>query len=113
MPQEMMLNLSTKSPLKDLLIVMGHLNAVVGSVNVGNKRVLGRRGYDNLNDNGESLVDLCGIGGTLFSHEDIHKIYWYSSNRLDKSQIDHHLINGKWKRFLQDVCVGLGRLGWE
>ena len=25
-----------------------------------------------------------------------------------KSQIDHHLINGKWRRFLQDVCVGRG-----
>ena len=75
----MMLNLSTKTPLKDLLIVMGDLNAMVGSVNVGNKRVMGRRGYGNLNDNGESLVDLCGmnnlvIRGTLFSHEDTQDI---------------------------------------
>ena len=41
----------------------------------------------------------------LFSHKDIHKISWNSPNRCDKSQIDHLLINGKWRRSLKDVRV--------
>ena len=65
------------------------------------------------NDNGERLVELCGmnnlaIGGTIFPHKDIHKISWNSSNRCDKSQIDHPLINGKWRRSLQDVRLRRG-----
>ena len=92
---------------------MGDLNAMVGSVNMGNERVMGRHGYGILNDNGERLVELCGmnklvIGGTLFPHKDIHKISWNSPNRRDKSQIDHLLINGKWRRTLQDVRVRRG-----
>jgi len=88
------------TPSRDLLIVMGDLNAMVGTVNTGNERVMGKHGCGNLNDNGERLVELCGmhnlvIGGTLFLHMDIHKISWNSPNRCDQSQIDH-LINGKW-----------------
>ena len=55
---------------------MGDLNAMAGTVNMGNERVMGTHGYGNLNDNGESLVDLCGmntliIESTLFPHKDI------------------------------------------
>ncbi|KAL9979771.1 hypothetical protein ACROYT_G017482 [Oculina patagonica] len=101
------------TPSQDLLIVMGDLNAMVGTVNTGNERVMGGHGYGILNDNGARLVELCGmnnivIGGTLFPHKDIHKISWNSPNRRDKSQIDHLLINGKWRRSLQDVRVRRG-----
>lgn len=101
------------TPSQDLLIIMGDLNAMVGTVNTGSERVMGKHGYGNLNENGERLVELCGmnnlvIGGTLFPHKDIHKISWNSPNRRDQSQIDHLLINGKWRRSLQDVRVRRG-----
>ncbi|KAL9976506.1 hypothetical protein ACROYT_G013815 [Oculina patagonica] len=68
------------TPSQDLLIVVGDLNTMVGTVNTGNERVMGGPGYGILNDNGERLVELCGmnnlvIGGTLFPHKDIHKIF--------------------------------------
>jgi hypothetical protein len=74
---------------------------------------MGKYGCDNINDNGERLVDLCGtnnlvIGGTIFPHKEIHKLTWISPNGRDKNQIDHIIINGKWRRSLQNVRVMRG-----
>ena len=78
MPQQMMLTLSKKDTFyetlqaeventqsQDFLFVMGDLNAMVGTVNMGNERVMGRHGYGNLNNNGERLVDLCGMNNLI------------------------------------------------
>ena len=102
-----------RSPTQDPLIVMGDLNAMIGSDNTSNERVMGKHGYGRMNDNGERLVDFCGInnlaiGGSLFPHKDIHKITWISPNGCDRSQIDHLMINGKWRRSLQDVRMRRG-----
>ena len=43
------------------------------------------------------------IGGTLFQHKTIHKLTWRSPDDKTEGQIDCILINGKWKRSLQDV----------
>ncbi|CAG2222390.1 unnamed protein product [Mytilus edulis] len=56
---------------------------------------------------GERLANMCStnglvIGGTLFKHKDIHKITWNSPNNRDKNQIDHIIIDGKWRRSLLD-----------
>jgi hypothetical protein len=66
------------------------------------RTVMGKYGCGNINDNGERLVDLCGtnnlvIGGTIFPHREIHKLTWISPNGRDKNQIDHIIINGKWR----------------
>ena len=45
------------------------------------------------------------IGGTISPHREIDKLTWISPNGRDKNQIDHIIINGKWRRSLQDVCV--------
>ncbi|XP_071170896.1 craniofacial development protein 2-like [Mytilus edulis] len=102
-----------KVPTHDLTIVMGDLNAKVGNDNTGNERVMGKYGCGQMNENGELLVDFCGInnlviGGTIFPHKDIHKLTWNSPNGRDKNQIDHIMINGKWKRSLQDVRAKRG-----
>ncbi|CAM5112285.1 unnamed protein product [Natator depressus] len=48
------------------------------------------------------------IGGTLFEHCEIHKLTWCSPNGRDKNQIDHIMINGKWRHSLTDVKVRRG-----
>ena len=45
------------------------------------------------------------IGYTLFPDREIHKIPPCSPNGRDRYQIDHLLINGKWRRSLRDVKV--------
>ncbi|XP_071141830.1 craniofacial development protein 2-like [Mytilus edulis] len=84
------------------------MNAKVGNDNLDRERVMGKHGLGTINENGELLVDFCGdndlvIGGTLFPHKNIHKITWNSPNGRDKNQIDHLMINGKWKNSLCDV----------
>ena len=100
-------------PTHNLLMVLGDLNARPGSNNTGRDRVMGKYGIGTINDNGERLCHFCDendmfIGGTLFEHKDIHKTTWTSPNGVTKSQIDHILINGRWRSSLQDVraCRG-------
>ena len=65
-----------------------------------------------MNENGEHLVDFCGLNNlvirTLYPHKDIHKLTWVSQGGLIQNQIDHLMINGKWSRSLQDVRVRRG-----
>jgi len=91
-------------------IVMGDLNAKVGSDNTNHDRAMGKEGCGSMNNNGERLLELCMtydlvVGGTLFPHREIHKLTWCSPNGRDKNQIDHLVINETWKRSLQDVRV--------
>ena len=92
---------------------MGDLNAKVENENTGLERVMGKHGCGCMNKNGQRLVDICSlnnlvIGGTLFPHLLTHKVTWNSQNGRDKNQIDHILLNGKWRRSLIDVKVRRG-----
>ena len=63
-----------------------------------------------MNENGDLLTHFSAsngmvIGGTIFQHKDIHKYTWISPNGIHKNQIDHILINLKWRSSLQDVKV--------
>ncbi|KAL3862674.1 hypothetical protein ACJMK2_008627 [Sinanodonta woodiana] len=71
---------------------------------------MGHHGIGMMTDNGERLINFCQendlvIGGTLFGHKDIHKLTWTSPGGRAQSQIDHIIINGRWKHSLQDVRV--------
>ena len=97
-----------KTPRHDLTILMGDLNAKVGNNNTDYERIMGKHGMGTRNENGERLVEFCAmnnlvIGGTLFTHRDIHKLTWNSPNGRDRNQIDHLMINGMWRRSLLDV----------
>ena len=92
----------------DMLLILGDLNAKVGSDNTGREHVMGKHGIGTINDNGERLADFCEennllIGGTLFQHKHIHKTTWTSPYGTTKNQIDHVIINRRWRSSLQDV----------
>ena len=102
-------------PAHDMLLITGDLNARTGNDNTGRERVMGTHGlgFHSLNDNGERMCDFCEfngllVGGTLFQHKDIHKVTWISPDGNTKAQLDHIIINRKWKSSLQDVRVYTG-----
>lgn len=86
-------------PKHDILLLLGDFNAKVGSDNDNRENVMGRHGVGAMNDNGERLIcDFCesnclAVGGTLFQHENIHKLTWKSPDGSMESQIDHIIIN--------------------
>ncbi|KAL9953192.1 hypothetical protein ACROYT_G040569 [Oculina patagonica] len=103
----------SKVPLHDMLLIMGDMNAKVGADNSDCDRAMGKHGCGVMNDNGERLIDFClendcVVGGTIFPHRNIHKLTWKSPDGSTVNQIDHILINGKWRRSLHDVRVCRG-----
>ena len=95
---------------KDMTILMGDLNAKIGSDNSGYEEVMGRQGLGKMNENGEMLADFCAfnnmiIGGSVFPHRRIHKATWVSPDHRTENQIDHICIGRKFRRSMQDVRV--------
>jgi len=86
---------------RDMLLMMGDLNAKVGSEKVNNDMVMGKEGCGVQNDN---MV----IGGAIFLHRNIHKLTWTSLNAWDQNQIDNPMVNSMWCRSLLDVKVRKG-----
>ena len=100
----------SKLPRKDINIVMGDINAKVGSDNTNLESVIGRHGLGTCNENGERLLAFCSfnemvIGGTIFPHKDIHKATWQSPDGRTENQIDHFCISKKFRRSIDDVRV--------
>ena len=98
----------SEAPKNDMLIMMGDFNAKVGSDNDAIENVMGRHGVGEINQNGELLVELCGlnelrIGGTLFQHKECHKVTWVSPDSRTQNQIDHICVSAKWSNTLFDV----------
>jgi len=64
---------------RDVIIVMGDMNAKIGSNNEGLEHVMGRHGIGNMNENCELFSELrvsCDliIEGTVFPHKTCHKV---------------------------------------
>lgn len=103
-------NILAQTPKRDTKILMGDLNAKVGSNNESLEHIMGRHGVGDMNENGELLVELCGlnelkIGGTLFPHKTCHKVTWESPDSRTQNQIDHICVSAKWSNSLTDVRV--------
>ena len=102
-----------KTPKRDLKILMGDLNAKVGTDNTNKELIMGTHGTGEGNENGELFTEFCTfndlvIGGTLFPHKTIHKTTWISPDGKTENQIDHITIGRKWRRSLHDVRVKRG-----
>ena len=68
-----------------MFLVMGDMNAKIGSDNPNRERAMGSQsqGFGTINNNGEILVNFClnincAIGLTIFQNKDIHKLTWKS-----------------------------------
>ena len=103
----------SKVPQHDVLLIMGDMNVKTISDNTDRERAMGREGCGIINDNAEKFTNFCinnncVIGGTIFQHKEIHKLTWKSSDGRTVNQIDHAVINNKWRSSLKDVhtCRG-------
>ncbi|VDP53701.1 unnamed protein product [Schistosoma margrebowiei] len=102
-----------KCSTKDLIIVMGYLNAKVEMDIIGYEEIMGRHGLGERNDNGERFANLCAfkklvIGGTIFPHKRIHTSTWTSSDHTAQNQIHNICINKKFRRTMNDVKTKRG-----
>lgn len=93
---------------REVTILMGDLNAKIGSDNKGYEEVLGKHGLGKMEENGERFSDLCAfnnlvVGGSVFPHKRIHKATWVSPDHSTENQIDHVCIGRKFRRSLLDV----------
>ena len=95
-------------PRHDMACFLGDFNAKVGNDRSFSPEVLGEHGLGQRNENGELLIDFAllndlVIGGTLFSHRDVHKYSWISPDGHTRNQIDHCLWSRKWRSSLLDI----------
>ena len=82
---------------RDIVIVMGDMNAKVGNDNGGREHVMGKEGLGTINENGELFASFCElndlvIAGTVFPHRRINKVTWRSPDMITENQIDHITI---------------------
>ena len=98
-----------------MIVLMGDLNAKIGSNNANREEVMGKFCVGVMNDNGERLCDFCiadyglVITGTSFPHKEIHKLTWRSPDGKTVYQIDHSVVNGRMRTSILDTRV-LGRI---
>ena len=94
----------------DMIVLMGDVNAKIGSNNANREEVMGKFGVGVMNDNAERLCDFCSangliITGALFSHKEIHKLTWRSPDGKTVNQIDHVIVNGRMRTSVLDTRV--------
>ena len=94
-------------------ILIGDFNAKVGVDNTGFEDCMGKEGLGQMNENGEMFANMCAlhgyvIGGSVFSHKEIHKGTWVSPDHVTVNQIDHICINKKFRRSMLDVKARRG-----
>jgi len=76
--------LGRNRPQREPTILLGDMNAKIGSCKTGYEKVTGTHGLGDMKNNGEKFADLCAehelvIGGSVFPHKRIHKATWVST----------------------------------
>lgn len=87
----------------DIIMMIGDMNAKIGSNNEGPEHVMGQHGIGEMNENGKLFVNLCAsydllIEGSLFIHKKCNKVTWISIDHSTKNQTDHIAISRRFRR---------------
>ena len=85
----------------DVTIVMGDLNASIGSDRIADRGIIGSVCSGFANDNGSRLLDFCAsndlrIGSYWFPRKRIHQLTWYSNDGVSRKVLDHVIISRRW-----------------
>jgi hypothetical protein len=92
----------------DFLVVLGDMNARVGSDRDNWPGVIGPFGGVETSKNGDRLLTCCSghglsVMGTWFQHKDIHLYTWTHPSGASHAQIDHVLVRQFHRRDVLDV----------
>ena len=96
----------SRTPQKDVLFIIGHWNAKVGSQEITG--VTGKFGLGVQNETGQRLTEFCQenalvIANTLF-HQHGRRFYiWSSSDGQYQNQIDYILCSQRWRNTIQSA----------
>ena len=93
----------------DIVVVLGDLNATLGSDRRSYESLLGPHSSRSRNDNGERLLDLCPlrqlkITGSWFRRRNIHRWTCISNDGLTKKELDYIIVTARWN-IVQNCCV--------
>ena len=98
---------------KGRLIILGDLNARVGTRDEETAETIGIHGEKVRNSNGRRLIDFCILNNliitnTFYAHKDIHKYTREVRSRGEKSIIDYVIINREFRGEIKDTKVRRG-----
>ena len=106
---------------KDMIIIMGDLNARVGNDQQKRQQHVIRSGIgpftvDIENENGTRLIDFCEINNiiisnTFFKHKLVHQTSWMHPRNKKWHMIDYTLVNKKFRSSVEDVRMLRGAAG--
>jgi len=105
---ENLVNECDRIPTNKVKILLGDFNAKIGQ-EVEYRPTIGKESlHRTSNDNGTRLVNFATtrnmiISSTTFPHKDIHKETWVSPSGQIKNQIDHVVVDRRFKRCVMDV----------
>jgi len=96
------------APGNTVNIMIGDANAKIGKEAYYVPTIGFEGAHDLRNDNGGRLISFAAsrnmiISSTIFPHKRIHKLTWSAPDRRTKNQIDHLLIEKKFRCSITDV----------
>ena len=87
----------------DITLVLGDMNATVGSNRTSLEHIIGPHPFANVatNDNGDRLLNICSthnlkVLNTWYQHRNIHRTTWYSNTGALSKTLDYILVSGRW-----------------
>lgn len=95
-------------PRNRIRIVLGDFNAKLGKENIFRTTIGNHSMHDITSENGLRLIDFASGGelvvkSTMFPRKDIYKGTWKAPNGRYTNQIDHVMINTRFKNRIHDV----------